>query len=236
MTRSPRRKRRPLPRTTTQTSSRMSDLLVSAWLTGSQSPPETPRSIQATSSSKTPRCTMLTSRPKVSTKPRKPVPGKPTGIPSRKGQKVAHVARDRGLDPMLRENTVALRRVSSLLSRPPPRSFPAVAGPPPMCLRCIKSVPDVTACSRQTEYHACRRCNQLHKPCLQVRPNPKDAIASGSRELIAESRAIVRTFSRKIDQKGRWEKRQYGTDGPVVRSIEHLQAQTRRTHQLMLAR
>lgn len=48
------------------------------------------------------------------------------------------MARDRGLDPMLRKNTVALRRVSSLLSRPLARIVPD----------CCRSTPFVLALSQ----------------------------------------------------------------------------------------
>lgn len=81
--------------------------------------------------------------------------------------KVHHDSRPAGLvSEGLRENTIALRRVSSLLARSAPVSFPS-SSPPSMCVRCIKFTPIVSACVRKSSYHNCDRCAKLHRPCLK---------------------------------------------------------------------
>lgn len=115
----------------------------------SQSSPNTQKSLQTTLSPKTPCCFLLPSCIKVavSTKPQKPVLGKPTGVPLWKVQKVAHIAHDCGLDPMLYKNTVVLQCVSLLLASSS-ALFLASASPPLLYLRCLKLVLDVMTCSK----------------------------------------------------------------------------------------
>ena len=132
----------------------------------SQLPPQTPKS-QKVTLTKTPVYLPLHARTAV-TNCLKPIPDKPTDIPSRKIQKIIYVARDHDIDPILRENMLALKHVLSLLTRLPPSSFPAVIGPPPLCIQYFKLAPDVMTCAKQTEYHACGCCNRLHKPCLEA--------------------------------------------------------------------
>ena len=135
----------------------------------SQLPPQTTKFQKATLT-KTPVHLLLCAKTAV-TNCSKLIPGKPTGIFSRKTQKVIHVAKDYGIDPILRENMLAFRRVLLLLACLLSFSFPAMIGPPPLCIQYFKLAPDVITCLKQTKYHACGRCNRLHKPCLKVWPS-----------------------------------------------------------------
>lgn len=140
-----------------------SHLNVANW---SQSLSQTLKSHKATST-KTPICLLSCVNLTVTKNP-KPVPGKPIGIFLRKTQKVVYVARKRGINLILRENTLALWHMLLLLARPLFLFFPAVIGPPPLCIQCLKSASDVITCSKQTEYHTCGYCNRLYKSCLEV--------------------------------------------------------------------
>lgn len=132
-----------------------------------QLPPQTPRSVRSNISAKSlvylPLHTKI-----VVTKHLKPIPSKSTGVSSRKTQKVIHVAQERGLNPMLRKNTLMLRCVSLLLACPLLLSFPTMIDPSSLYIQCLKLAPNVMTCSKQTMYHACRHCNWLHKLCLKV--------------------------------------------------------------------
>lgn len=130
---------------------------------------QTPKSYKATLSSKTPIC--LPSPTKVVVAEHcKHVSGKLTSVFLRK-QKVAYVTWECDLDLMLCENTLPLKCVSLLLACSLPLSCLAIAGPLPLYVQCLKSIPTVMICSKQTEYCACGSCNRLHKLCFEVWPN-----------------------------------------------------------------
>ena len=69
---------------------------------------------------------------------------KPTGVSKPQSrEKVFRSTRPGGLDPMICDNMVAVRRVSGLLARPHLLSLPSPTGPPDMCVRCLKGTPAI---------------------------------------------------------------------------------------------
>lgn len=132
----------------------------------SQLPPQTPKSHKAIST-KTSVCLLLHANITVTKNP-KLISDKPTGVPLRKTQKVVHMARKCGIDPMLLDNILVLRYVLLLLACSPLLSFSTMISSLPLCIQCLKLAPDVMICSKQTEYYACDRYNRFYKPCLEV--------------------------------------------------------------------
>lgn len=64
----------------------------------------------------------------------KPILGKSTGILLKKTQKVVHMARESSIDPILRENMLALKHVSLLLTHPLLLFFLVMIGLPLLCI------------------------------------------------------------------------------------------------------